>query len=136
MDDLSDIFLKLENCLLDNPSFSVNDGNIFKDNYNEKIAKYRKILYKSDDFINDLLEKQKQILGINLLNFGKNNTDGYYICITKKNLEKTNLPKDYKKLKELKSSIYFTCPELKEFEVEQLEAEDKLKKLEYELFVD
>lgn len=136
MDDLSDIFLKLENCLLDNPSFSVNDGNIFKDNYNEKIAKYRKILYKSDDFINDLLEKQKQILGINLLNFGKNNTDGYYICITKKNLEKTNLPKDYKKLKELKSSIYFTCPELKEFEIEQLEAEDKLKKLEYELFVE
>lgn len=135
LDTLDDIFILLENALLETPSFSVNDGYIFKDSYHQDIDKYRKILSQSELYVKQLETTQKNILGINVLTIG-NNKDGYYLDITKKNLENAKIPNDYKKIKDLSGTYRFTFPELQEFEANKLQAEDKLYKLEYELFVD
>ena len=59
---------------------------------------------------------------------------GYYIEISKTNLDKA--PAEYHRKQTLANAERFITPELKEYEEKVLGAEDRLKELENELFLD
>lgn len=85
-------------------------------------------------WIADLQEQERRATGINNLKIGYNHVFGYYIEVTKANIDK--LPADrYERKQTLVNAERFATPELKEKESLILGAQDKSTALEYELFV-
>lgn len=70
--------------------------------------------------------------GINSLKVRFNKVFGYYIEISKANL--SSVPEDYIRKQTLVNAERYITPELKEYEEKVLNAEDRIKELEYQLF--
>ena len=79
-----------------------------------------------------LQEEERKRSGIASLKIGFNQVFGYYIEVTKPNLNM--VPEHYIRKQTLRNSERFITPELKEEEAKVLNAEDRIQSLEYELF--
>ncbi|SMB95075.1 DNA mismatch repair protein MutS [Desulfonispora thiosulfatigenes DSM 11270] len=132
-DDLNDIYSLLEKALYPDPPFSVREGNLINDNYNEEIDYLRSITRDGKEWILKLEQEEKQISGIKSLKIGYNKIFGYYIEITKSYLHL--VPEHYIRKQTLANAERFITPELKEKEALVLGADDKLKELEYQTFI-
>ena len=108
------------------------DGGIFKEGYNTEIDELRNISRDSKLWLLDLEKKEKERTGIKSLKIGFNKVFGYYIEVTKANLEL--VPEVYIRKQTLVNSERFITEELKEKEALILHAEEKLARLEYQLF--
>ncbi|MCK4339995.1 MAG: DNA mismatch repair protein MutS, partial [Candidatus Cloacimonetes bacterium] len=72
--------------------------------------------------------------GIPKLKVKFNNVFGYYIEVTKSYLNK--VPEDYTRKQTLVNAERFITPELKEYESQVLGAEERIKQLEYSIFIE
>lgn len=122
----------IEKSIVDNPPMSLRDGGIIKDRYSGDVDELRRISTKGKDFIVELEHKERQRTGISSLKVGYNKVFGYYIEVTKPNLDM--VPGDYIRKQTLVGGERFITPELKEYETKVLGAEERLKNLEYQLF--
>ena len=95
---------------------------------------YREASEKGKDWIRDLELKERERTGIKSLKVKYNRVFGYFIEITKTNLDQT--PEDYIRKQTLANAERFFTPELKEMETRILGSEERLAQLEYELFQD
>ena len=134
LDPLEDLYTILENSLFAEPPFSLREGSLIKDSYNEEVDELRVITSKGKQWIVDLEQQEKESTGIKSLKVGFNKVFGYYIEITKSNLHLT--PTNYIRKQTLANGERFITPELKEMEAKVLGADDRLKELEYQLFVE
>lgn len=132
--DLSGVKRLIEDSIIENPPVTVRDGGIIKDGYNSEIDELRNISIRGKDFIAELERKEREKTGINSLKVGYNKVYGYYIEITKPNLDL--VPDYYIRKQTLVSGERFITPELKEYEVKVTTATENLKSLEYQLFQD
>ena len=135
LDCLEDIFDLIDKSILDDPETSALEGNIIKSSYNVTLAKYRDTLETVNDKLLKLEEDTQNKTGIKAFKI-KNNSDGYFIEATKNQLNGKELPSDFKKVRDLSTSIRYSFDELRTLELEILEASEKSSQLEYELFVD
>lgn len=119
--------------IADNPPVNPKDGGILKKGFNKEVDELRNISVSGKDFIAGLEADEKRRTGINSLKVGFNRIYGYYIEISKSNLHL--VPDDYLRKQTLVNGERFTTPELKEYETKVLGAEDRLKELEYALFL-
>lgn len=134
LDDLKDIFSLLEKSINENPPINMKEGNIIKQGFNDEIDKLREAKINGKNWISNLEKNEKELTGIKSLKVGYNKVFGYYIEVTKANLHL--IPEDrYIRKQTLSNAERFIIPELKKMEEEILGAEDKLIKLEYEIFV-
>ena len=134
MDPLEDVASLVEQAIVDDPPISVTEGGVIKDHYNEQLDQYRDAMNNGKQWIADLQQKERTATGINNLKIGYNHVFGYYIEVTKVNLDK--LPKDrYERKQTLTNAERFSTPELKEKEALILGAQEKSTALEYDLFV-
>ncbi len=115
------------------PNVSVREGNMIKSGYNKELDELRDITHNSKQWIASLEKEEKQKTGIGSLRIGFNNVFGYYITISKANLDK--VPEHYMRKQTLVNAERFITPELKEKESLILNAEEKINDLEYDLFV-
>ena len=83
-------------------------------------------------WIAQLEEKEKARTGIGSLKVRYTSVFGYYIEVSKANLDK--VPSDYHRKQTLVNAERFITPELKEMEGKVLGAQDKANRLEYEIF--
>lgn len=132
-DDLADIHLLLENTLSSDPPFSLREGNLIKDNCDEEVDRLRNITQNGKEWILGLEQAEKNKSGIKSLKIGYNKVFGYYIEVTKSNLHL--VPDDYIRKQTLANAERYITPELKEKEAQVIGADDQLKNLEYQLFV-
>ncbi|MFN3395839.1 MAG: DNA mismatch repair protein MutS [Thermodesulfovibrionales bacterium] len=130
--DLSGVKRLIEDAIVENPPITVREGGIIKDGYNYEIDELRKISTQGKDFIAELERKEKEKTGINSLKVGYNKIFGYYIEVTKPNLDL--VPDYYIRKQTLVNGERFITPELKEYEVKVTSATENLKNLEYQLF--
>ncbi|MBC7087291.1 MAG: DNA mismatch repair protein MutS [Tissierellales bacterium] len=132
LDDLRDIFIVIQNSISEDAPISVKDGGIIKENFSKDLDELREISRNSKKLLAEFEAKQKDITGIKNLKVGYNRVVGYYIEVTKTNV---NLIPDYYIRKQTLSNSerYFT-EELKEIEEKILGADEKAIQLEYELF--
>ncbi len=119
--------------MMDNPPASPRDGGILKKGFNREVDELRNISVSGKDFIAALEADERLRTGINSLKVGFNRIYGYYIEVTKSNLHL--VPDDYLRKQTLVNGERFITPELKEYETKVLGAEDRLKELEYTLFL-
>ena len=135
IDDLTDIYELIDSAILEEPAIGLKDGNIIKESYNEQVKKLRDYAKNGTRLINEIEAKEKEKTGIRSLKIGFNKVFGYYIEITHSNLKNFEMPSDYIRKQTLSNAERFITEELKEVEENVLSAVEKIKDIEYELFV-
>lgn len=122
----------IEKSIADNPPFSIREGGIIKPKYNKQVDELRSISTSGKDLLAEMELREKKRTGISSLKVGYNRVFGYFIEVTKANLEM--VPDDYVRKQTLVGSERFVTPELKEYESKVLGSEERLRNLEYEVF--
>jgi DNA mismatch repair protein MutS len=110
----------------------VREGGMIKEGYNQELDQLRYISSEGKTFLTNLQKKEVERTGISSLKVKFNKVFGYYIEISKTNLD--SVPEDYIRKQTLVNAERFITPELKEYEEKILNAEERIKELEYELF--
>jgi len=118
--------------IVDEPPLAVKDGGIIRTGYNADLDDYHKAATEGKSWIAGFQTREQERTGIKSLKVRFNKVFGYYIEVTKANLELA--PPDYIRKQTLTNAERFITPELKEIEDKVLGAEEKSKNLEYELF--
>ncbi|MBD3197459.1 MAG: DNA mismatch repair protein MutS, partial [Candidatus Lokiarchaeota archaeon] len=138
IDDFLDIRSLIESSIKQDPPTTIKEGNIIKDNYNDKVDELRDILRNGKKYLLEYEEEQKERLHLTSgLKVGHNNILGYYLQITKRTIASIKeLPNEYVERQTLKNSKRYTTTKLKELEEKIVSAEEKIFDLEYELFCD
>lgn len=135
LDPVEDVAAAIKEAIVPEPPLSVADGGVIRDGYNDQLDTYRDAMRNGKQWLAEMEAHEREVTGINNLKIGYNHVFGYYIEVTKVNLDK--LPADrYERKQTLANAERFSTPELKEKERLILEAEEKSVALEYQLFVD
>ena len=133
-DDLYDVFCEIDRVLVDNPPFTSREGGLIRRGVNEELDSLREIKENGERIIKEIEERERKRTGIQSLKVGFNNVFGYYIEVSKPNLHL--VPKDYIRKQTLVNAERFITPELKEFEEKILSAQERIEKIEYQLFTE
>lgn len=129
MDEIVEL---IERGIVDDPPVLVRDGGIIKPGFSKEVDEIRAIVSNSKNWIAELEARERERTGIKNLRIGYNSVFGYYIEVTKSYLSK--VPQDYIRKQTLANAERFITQELKEKEALILNADEKLKALEYQLF--
>ena len=132
--DFSAVVQKIRGSILPNPNMLLTDGNIINNGYSNELDQLRKTSREGKGWIAKLETKERKRTTIPSLKIKYNRVFGYFIEIT--NLHLAKVPPDYSKKQTLSNCERFISPELKELEQKVLGAEQRIKSLEYELFID
>ncbi len=116
------------------PPATIKEGGVINDGYNDELDELREIAGQGRAWMATLQEEERKRSGITSLKIGFNQVFGYYIEVTKPNLNM--VPEHYIRKQTLTNSERFITPELKEQEAKVLNAEDRIQTLEYDLFCD
>lgn len=135
LDNLEDIFSLIEKAILEEPSLTIKDGNIIKSDFNNELKELRDISQNGAFLIKEIENREREKIGVKSLKIGFNKVFGYYIEISKAWLDNIDLDSSYIRKQTLSNSERFITPELKEIEDKILNAQDKIKSLEYDIFV-
>ncbi|MBV4419488.1 DNA mismatch repair protein MutS [Clostridium tyrobutyricum] len=134
LDELTDIYSLLDKAISEEPPISVKEGNLIKKGFNDQIDQLKDIKSNGKKWLASLENEEKQKTGIKSLKISYNKVFGYYIEVTKSNLDLIPTERYIRKQTLTNSERYIT-PELKDMEDKILTAEDKLINLEYNIFV-
>ncbi|WP_096199459.1 DNA mismatch repair protein MutS [Bacillus sp. FJAT-45350] len=124
----------LEQSLNDDPPLSIKEGGMIREGYNLELDQYRDASINGKTWIAQLEKKEREETGIKSLKIGYNKVFGYYIEVTRSNLQHLTDGR-YERKQTLSNAERFITPELKEKEALILEAEEKIETLEYDLFL-
>jgi len=133
IDNFDDVVEKVDAALVGEPPATTDEGGIIKEGYSKELDDLRKIARSGKDWLLTLEEEERKKTGINSLKVAYNSVFGYYIEVTKPNLRL--VPESYIRKQTLTNVERFYTPELKKFEQKILGAEEKIKNIEYELYV-
>ena len=133
-DCLEDIYKLIDESIAEEPPFSVREGGIIKEGYNEEVDKLRNAKNEGASWLTALEAKEKEETGIPKLRIRYNKVFGYYIEVT--NSYKDKVPERYIRKQTLTNAERYITPELKEIEDTILGADEKAVALEYDIFSD
>jgi DNA mismatch repair protein MutS len=132
MDKLEDISDLIAGAIQEEPPTTLTEGGIIKYGYDDELDELLDAMNEGKDWIVDLQKSERERTGISSLKVGHNKVHGYYIEVTKANLDA--VPDDYVRKQTLSNSERYITPELKDKESLILGAQEKSMDLEYELF--
>ncbi|MFA6543576.1 MAG: DNA mismatch repair protein MutS [Limisphaerales bacterium] len=123
----------ISRAIVDEPPLALKEGGLIRDGFDPSLDELRAASRGGKDWIAQLKQKEVERTGIASLKVGFNSVFGYYIEITRANLDK--VPPDYIRKQTIANGERFITPELKAMEGKILGAEERAMKLEYELFL-
>lgn len=132
LDTLRNIYSLINKAIIEEPPFSLREGGFIKDGYNEDLDKYRLAKNKGTTWLLDLESKEREETSIKNLKIRYNKIFGYYIEVTKSSLNL--VPDRYIRRQTLSNCERYMTQELKTIEDDILGADEKIVKLEYEIF--
>mgnify|MGYP001766835328 CR=1 FL=1 len=131
--EMPDVMELISRAIIDDPPPKIQDGGFIAVGYDEELDKLRFISRDGKKWIASLEAEERKKTGINSLKIGFNNVFGYYIEVTKANA--ALVPDSYIRKQTLVNAERYINQELKEFEQTVLNAEEKIREREQELFV-
>ncbi|MBE9502615.1 MAG: DNA mismatch repair protein MutS [Proteobacteria bacterium] len=134
IDTIPEMELLISSAIEDEPPINLKDGGIICKGYNADLDELREISREGKGYLAKLETAEKKRTGISSLKVRYNKVFGYYIEVTKTNLDL--VPEDYIRKQTLSNAERFITPELKEYEAKILGADEKITTMEYDLFVD
>lgn len=129
---LIDIYNLIEKTIVDEPPFSVREGGIIRQGYNEMLDELHGLSKDGKDYILEIENRERERTGIKGLKIKYNKVFGYFIEVTRANAHL--VPADYIRKQTLANAERYIVPDLKEYEEKVLNAKDKIENLEYQLF--
>lgn len=129
-----ELYELLAKALVEEPPFSIREGGMIKEGYDKDLDELKHISRESRNWLTDFEVKQREVTGIKNLKVGFNKVFGYYIEVTRSNLQ--NVPDNFVRKQTLANAERYIVPELKEFENKILGAQERIEQLEYYLFND
>lgn len=133
-DLLTDIYDLIDAGIADDAPFVLRDGGVIKAGYSAEIDETRQASTNGKEWIKNLEAAERKRTGIKSLKVKYNKVFGYFIEVSKPNLDR--VPDDYVRKQTLTNAERFFTPELKDMETKILGSEERLNRLEYELFAD
>ena len=134
LDTLEDIYDTLNSSIHEEPPFSLREGNLIKDGYNTEVDELRQAKTEGTKWIAQIESKEKEKTGIKNLKIKYNKIFGYFIEVTKSNLDL--VPDYYIRKQTLANAERYITEELKEVEDKVLKADDRIVVVEYNIFVE
>jgi DNA mismatch repair protein MutS len=131
--DLSDLTATLLAELREDAPTTIREGGIIADGIHPGLDELRSLSRDGKSTIARMEAAEKKRTGIASLKIRYNKVFGYYIEIT--HAHKDSIPADYIRKQTLTNAERFITPELKEYESKVLSADERIKSLEYALFV-
>ncbi len=122
----------LQKALQDDPPHQLTEGGLIRKGFDAELDKLSAVSSDGKSWIANFEAAEIKRAGIPSLKVGYTQVFGYYIEIT--NAHQTKIPADYVRKQTLKNAERYITPELKEHETLVLNAEERLKDLEYEVF--
>ena len=132
LEDLNDLAALIGQTLVDEPPFSVREGEMIRDGFDPEVDRLRSILHGGKSFLAQMEAEEKEKTGIRTLKIGYNKVFGYYIEVS--NSFKEQVPDHYIRKQTLVNGERYITQELKDLEHDVLTAKDRDAALEYELF--
>ena len=127
-----DLVELISRAIVDEPPLPIKEGGMIRDGFDTHLDELRTAQRGGKDWIAKLQADEITATGISSLKVRFNSVFGYYIEVTKSNLDK--VPPHYHRKQTVANGERFITPELKEMEGKILGAEERSVKLEYELF--
>lgn len=133
LDVLADVTQWIEDAVVDEPPLALMDGGLLKTGFSEELDRLHDLVSGGRDWIAALQAREQEKSGIPKLKVGYNKVFGYYLEVTKGNVGL--VPDYYERKQTLVNAERYVIPELKQREEEIVDAQDRMTKLEYDLFV-
>jgi DNA mismatch repair protein MutS len=130
--ELPDLVELIGRAIVDEPPLAVKEGGLIRDGFDPALDELRMAMRGGKDWIAKLQQDEITRTGIQSLKVRFNSVFGYYIEVTKANLDK--VPPDYIRKQTIANGERYITPDLKDMEGKILGAEERGVKLEYELF--
>ena len=124
----------IETAINPDAPITVKEGDLILPGYSEELDELKASIKDAKSWIAGLEGRERERTGIKNLKVGFNKVFGYYIDVTRS--QSDLVPDDYIRKQTLVNNERYITPELKDMENLVLNAETKINKLEYELFVD
>ena len=134
IDDLQRVYSLVERAIVDEPPHVIKEGSLIRDGYSEELDQLKNSTKDGRLWIAGLEAKERERTGIKNLKVGYNKVFGYYIEVSKSNINLA--PDDYIRKQTLVGCERYITPKLKEIEAIVLSAEQKINDLEYRLFLE
>jgi len=132
IDPLSDVLELIDASIAEEPPFSVREGGMIRDGYNEELDSLREIVTGGKGYLAKIEADEQERTGIKKLKIGYNRVFGYYIEVS--NSFKELVPPEYIRKQTLANCERYITQELKELESKVLGAQERVQHIEYEIF--
>jgi DNA mismatch repair protein MutS len=123
---------KIKTTLNQDAPVAVAKGNAIAKGISEELDELRAISTSGKEFLDGIEKRESQLTGISSLKISFNNVFGYYIEV--RNSHKDKVPSEWIRKQTLVNAERYITEELKEYETKILGAEEKIQKIESELF--
>jgi DNA mismatch repair protein MutS len=130
--DNEDVIHLIESALVDEPPLSASEGGVIRPGYSAELDQVKEASHNGQKWMAELEQRERKRTGIATLKVGYTKVFGYFIEVT--NSQLSRVPADYVRKQTLSTGERFITPELKEHETLILNAQDRIGKLESELF--
>jgi len=128
----ADLIEKISETLFDNAPVNINKGNAIATGVHQELDDLRAISTSGKEYLDAMLLRETARTGITSLKISFNNVFGYFIEV--RNAHKDKVPEEWIRKQTLVNAERYITAELKEYETKILGAEDKIQKLEQEIF--
>ena len=132
--DFVELTKLLERSISEDAPLTVKEGGIFKVGYHETLDELITLSQGGKSWVASLEAKEKEKTGIKTLKVGYNRVFGYYIEVSKGQVDQVKEEWGYERKQTTINSERYITKELKEQEAMILNADEKRCALEYELF--
>lgn len=129
---LDDVIDRISRALVDDPPLAINKGGMIRQGFAPQLDQLNDSIREARQYIGSLQKTERERTGITTLKVGFNQVFGYFIEVTRANA--ALVPKEYLRKQTLVNAERYITPELKEKEELILAAEEKINRLEQELY--
>lgn len=123
---------KINTVLNQDAPVAIAKGNAIATGVHAELDELRAISTSGKEFLEGIEKRESQATGISSLKISFNNVFGYYIEV--RNMHKDKVPTEWIRKQTLVNAERYITEELKEYETKILGAEEKIHKIEVELF--
>ncbi|HEY1353609.1 MAG TPA: DNA mismatch repair protein MutS, partial [Ktedonobacteraceae bacterium] len=130
--DLAQVIDQIEQAIVDEPPLSASEGGVMRPGYSSELDEVKDAASNGQQWIAEMEQRERRRTGISNLKVSYTKVFGYFIEVSKSNLNR--VPEDYMRRQTLTGGERFVTPELKEHEALILNAQERIARLESELF--
>ncbi len=129
---LTELCAEIEDAIIEDAPYSVREGGLIREGYSGELDELNSSSAAARQWIASLEPKERERTGIKNLRVGYNKVFGYYIEVSRSNVDQ--VPDNYIRKQTLVNGERYITSEMKEMESTVLSAQARINDLEYRLF--